>query len=144
MLSQTSSNLIYENLHRKDVSSNQETSSGFPEHFSSSSMSALSFGSRGITRAGKLASLAPPRRFSTCAERITSPKTKNTGAETREELFNSLLSRFDSMTAAASGVLPAMIMEMSRVMSSILQNTAELMEEVESLRKENQQLHQLL
>ncbi|XP_052876322.1 protein NEDD1-like [Gossypium arboreum] len=128
MLSQTSSNLSYENLHPKDVSSNQEISSlGFPEHFSSSSMSALSFGSKGITRAGsldspKLASLAPPRRFSTYAERISttsafsdgtshlvaSPKTKKTGAETREELFNSLLSRSDSLTAAASGVLPAM------------------------------------
>nr|KJB74069.1 hypothetical protein B456_011G270200 [Gossypium raimondii] len=35
-------------------------------------------------------------------------------------------------------------MEMSRVMSSILQNQAELMEEVKSLRKENQQLRQLL
>ncbi|TYH51805.1 hypothetical protein ES332_D10G304300v1 [Gossypium tomentosum] len=223
MLSQTISNLSYENLHTKDVSSNQETSSlGFPEHFSSSSMSALSFGSKGITRAGsldspKLASLAPPRRFSTYAERISttsafsdgtshlvaSPKTKKTGAETREDLFNSLLSRSDSLTAAASGVLPAMNggtlqppkasqqdpqqgsnftlqlfqrtleetldsfqksihgdmrnlhieilrqfhmqeMEMSRVMSSILQNQAELMEEVKSLRKENQQLGQLL
>ncbi|XWS74915.1 hypothetical protein CRYUN_Cryun01aG0039400 [Craigia yunnanensis] len=35
-------------------------------------------------------------------------------------------------------------MEMSHVMSSILGNQAELMEEVKSLRKENQQLHQLL
>ncbi|KAE8675461.1 Transducin/WD40 repeat-like superfamily protein isoform 2 [Hibiscus syriacus] len=34
--------------------------------------------------------------------------------------------------------------EMSRVMSSIRQNQAELMEEVKSLRKENQQLRQLL
>ncbi|XP_052478909.1 protein NEDD1-like [Gossypium raimondii] len=130
-------------------------------------------------------------------------KQKETGAETREKRFNSLLLRSDSLTAAASGVLPAMNggtlqppkasqqdpqqgsnftlqlfqrileetldsfqkslhgdmrnlhieilrqfhmqeMEMSRVMSSILQNQAELMEEVKSLRKENQQLRQLL
>lgn len=35
-------------------------------------------------------------------------------------------------------------MEMSSVMSSILENQAELMKEVKSLRKENQQLRQLL
>ncbi|XP_022765088.1 protein NEDD1 isoform X2 [Durio zibethinus] len=218
----TSSNLSYENLRTKDVSSNQETSLGFPEQFSSSSMSSLSLGSKGITGAGsldspKLASLALPRRFSTYAERISttsafsdgtsqlvaSPKTKKTGAETREELLNSLLSRSDSLAAVESGILPAMNggtsqphkapqqdpqqgsnftlqlfqrtleetldsfqksihgdmrnlhieilrqfhmqeMEMSRVMSSILENQAELMEEVKSLRKENQQLRQLL
>ncbi|MBA0870219.1 hypothetical protein Goshw_000791, partial [Gossypium schwendimanii] len=217
MLSQTMSNLSYENFHTKDVSLNQESSSlGFPEHFSSSSMSALSFSLKGITRAGsldspKLAPLAPPRRFSTYAGRISttstfsdrtshlvaSPKIKKTGAETREDLFNNLLSKSDSLTAAASGVLLAMNggtlqplkasqqdpqqginftlqlfhrtleetldsfqksihrdmrnlhmkilrqfhireMEMSRVMSSILQNQAEMMEEVKSLRKENQ------
>ncbi|EOY17995.1 Transducin/WD40 repeat-like superfamily protein isoform 2 [Theobroma cacao] len=218
----TSSNLSYENLSTKDVSSNQETSLGFPEHFSSSSMSSLSLGSKGISGAGnldspKLASLGLPRRFSTYAERISttsafsdgtshlvaSPKTKKTGAETREELLNSLLSRSDSLAAVESGILPAMNggilqphkapqadphqgsnftlqlfqrtleetldsfqksihgdmrnlhieilrqfhmqeMEMSRVMSSILENQAELMKEVQSLRKENQQLRQLL
>ncbi|XP_022742515.1 protein NEDD1-like [Durio zibethinus] len=35
-------------------------------------------------------------------------------------------------------------MEMSGVMSSILENQAELIEEVKSLRKENQQLRQML
>ncbi|XVF75264.1 hypothetical protein PTKIN_Ptkin13bG0173700 [Pterospermum kingtungense] len=216
----TSSNLSYENLHTKDVSSIQETTLGFPEHFSSS-MSSLSLGSKGITGAGhldspKVASLALPRRFSTYAERISttsaftdgtslvaSPKTKKTGAETREELLSSLLSRSDSMAAVESGILPTMNggtlqsckapqsdpqqgsnftlqlfqrtleetldsfqksihgdmrnlhieilrqfhmqeMEMSRVMSSILENQAELMEEVKSLRKENQQLRQML
>ncbi|XWS56628.1 hypothetical protein CRYUN_Cryun09bG0102500 [Craigia yunnanensis] len=122
----TSSNLSYENLRTKDVSSNLETSLGFPEHFSSSSMSSLSLGSKGITGAGnldspKLASLALPRRFSTYAERISttsafsdgtslmaSPKTKKTGAETREELLSSLLSRSDSLAAVESGILPAM------------------------------------
>ncbi|XWS65932.1 hypothetical protein CRYUN_Cryun05aG0156300 [Craigia yunnanensis] len=216
----TSSN-PYENLRTKDVSSNQEISLGFSEHFSSSSMSSLSLGSKGITGAGnldspKLASLPLPRRFSTYAERIgttssfsdgtslvASPKTKKTGSETREELLSSLLSRSDSLAAVESGILPAMNggtlqphkapqpdsqqgsnftlqlfqrtleetldsfqksihgdmrnlhieilrqfhmqeMEMSRVMSSILKNQAELMEEVKSLRKENQQLRQML
>lgn len=217
----TSSNLSYENLHRNDSSSYQETLLGFPERFSSS-LSSLSPGSKGISGAGnidspKLGSLALPRRFSTYAERISttsafndgtshlvaSPKTKKTGAETREELLNSLLSRSESLAAVESGSLPAMNggtpqpqkasepdpqqgsnftlqlfqrtleetldsfqksihgdmrnlhieilrqfhmqeMEMSRVMSSILENQAELMEEVKSLRKENQQLRQLL
>ncbi|XVF83774.1 hypothetical protein PTKIN_Ptkin16aG0519700 [Pterospermum kingtungense] len=218
----TSSNLSYDNLHKNHASSNQETSLGFPEHFSSSSLSALSLGSKGITGADnldtpKLGSLALPRRFSTYAERISttsafsdgashlvaSPKTKKTGAETREELLNSLSSRSESLAAVESGTLPAMNggipqpqkasqpdlqqgsnftlqlfqrtleetldsfqksihgdmrnlhieilrqfhmleMEMSRVMSCILENQAELMEEVKSLRKENQQLRQLL
>ncbi|OMO53388.1 hypothetical protein COLO4_36753 [Corchorus olitorius] len=93
----TSSNLSYENLCTRDVSSNQETSLGFPEHFSSSSMSSFSLGSKSITGASsldstKLASLALPQRFSTYAGRISatsefsagtshlvaSPKTKNT------------------------------------------------------------------
>ncbi|TYI29728.1 hypothetical protein ES332_A05G337200v1 [Gossypium tomentosum] len=216
----TSNDISYENLRTKDVSSSQETSLGFPEHLASS-LSALSLGSKGITGAGsldspKLASLGLPRRFSTYAERISttsafsdgtsqlvvSPKTKKTGAETREELLNSLLLRSDSFTGAESGILPAMNggtqlhkapqpdpqqgsnftlqlfqrtleetldsfqksihgdmrnlhieilrqfhmqeMEMSCVMRSILQNQAELMEEVKSLRKENQQLRQLL
>ena len=106
----TSSNLSYENLRTKDVSS--------------SSMSSLSLGSKGIIGAGnldspKLGSLALPRRFSTYADRISttsafsdgtshlvaSPKTKKTGAESREELLNSLLSRSDSLAAVESGIL---------------------------------------
>ncbi|XP_039024760.1 protein NEDD1-like [Hibiscus syriacus] len=215
----TSSDLSYKNLQPKDVSSNQETSVGFPEHFSSSMFASL--GSKGITGAGsldspKLSSLALSRRFSTYVERISttsafgdgtsqlgaSPKTKKTGDETREELLNTLLLRSDSFASVESGILPTMNggtqphnalqpdpqqgsnftlqlfqhtleetldsfqksihgdlrnlhieilrqfhmqeMEMSRVMSSILQNQAELMEEVKSLRKENQQLRQLL
>ncbi|XVF83766.1 hypothetical protein PTKIN_Ptkin16aG0518900 [Pterospermum kingtungense] len=135
--------------------------------------------------------------------RVASPKTKKTGAETREELLNSLSSWSESLAAVESGTLPTMNggiqqsqkasqpdpqqgsnftlqlfqrtleetldsfqksihgdmrnlhieilrqfhmqeMEMSRVMSSILENQAELMEEVKSLRKENRQLRQLL
>ncbi|ONI24452.1 hypothetical protein PRUPE_2G241200 [Prunus persica] len=207
----------YPNLRTKDVSSNQETSLGFPEHISSSAMP-MSPGNKGIM--GHLdspTSLALPRRFSTYAERISttssyndrtslavgSPKTKKTGAEGREELLNSLLSKSDSSTATESGILPAMNggsshlqnmpqqdpqqgnsftfqifqrtleetldsfqksihedmrnlhieilrqfhmqeMETSNVMSAILENQAELMREVKSLRKENQQLRQLL
>jgi protein NEDD1 len=217
----TNSNFGYANLRAKDVSSNQETSLGFPEHVSSSSTS-LSLGTKGITGQTNLdlqgpASLTLPRRYSTYAERIStassfsdgtslsvgSPKVKKTGAETREELLNSLLAKSDTVVALEPGILPSMNgvisqpqkaqqsdaqqgssftlqlfqrtldetldsfqksihedmrnlhieilrqfhmqeMEMSSVMSSILENQAELMKEVKSLRKENQQLRQLL
>lgn len=217
----TNSNFSYANLRTKDVSSNQETSLGFPEHLSSSSMS-LSLGNKGIAGQANLDSLGPasltlPRRYSTYAERIStassfsdgtslsggSPKLKKTGAETREELLNSLLAKSDTMVATESGILPTVNggisqpqkalqpdaqqgssftlqlfqrtleetldsfqksihedmrnlhieilrqfhmqeMEMSSVMSSILENQAELMKEIKSLRKENQQLRQLL
>ncbi|KAJ0102632.1 hypothetical protein Patl1_06464 [Pistacia atlantica] len=226
----TSSNLSYENLRPKDVSSNQEPSSlGFPENFSCSTTS-LSLGAKGFVGPANLdlprTSLTLPRRFSTYAERISttsafsdgtspisgSPKTKKTGAETREEILSSLLSRCD--TSAANGTrssssykcknaswpafggisqtLKASLpdpqqgsnftlqlfqrtleetldsfqksihedmrnlhieilrqfhmqeMETSSVMSSILENQAELMKEIKSLRKENQHLRQLL
>uniref|UniRef100_A0A1D1ZM28 Protein NEDD1 n=1 Tax=Anthurium amnicola TaxID=1678845 RepID=A0A1D1ZM28_9ARAE len=66
---------------------------------------------------GTLSSVLP-RRFSTHTERVStsigdgscsaagSPKSKKTGAETREELLNSLLSRHDSSSAAGTGSLP--------------------------------------
>ncbi|KAE8676347.1 Ras-related protein Rab11C [Hibiscus syriacus] len=185
----TSSDISFYNLHAKDVSSNHETSVGFPDHFSSSMFASV--GSKGITGAGsldspKLSSLELSRRFSTYAERIStasafsngtsqlvvSPKTKKAGDETREELLNSLLLKSNSFALVESRILPAMNgrtqqphkalqpdpqqgippnkidlfgfwsdqlicsncgiveeMEMSRVMSSILQNQAELMEE---------------
>ncbi|KAJ0045263.1 hypothetical protein Pint_06386 [Pistacia integerrima] len=214
----TSSNLSYENLRPKDVSSNQEPSSlGFPENFSSSTTS-LSLGAKGFVGPANLdlprtTSLTLPRRFSTYAERISttsafsdgtspisgSPKTKKTGAETREEILSSLLSRCDTSAATEPGALPAINggisqtlkaslpdpqqgsnftlqlfqrtleetldsfqksihedmrnlhieilrqfhmqeMETSSVMSSILENQAELMKEIKSLRKENQHL----
>ena len=76
MSSLTSSNLSYENLRAKDVSSSQETSLGFPEPFFSSSMSSLSLGLKGITGAGnldspKLSSLALPQRYSKYTESIS-------------------------------------------------------------------------
>lgn len=214
----TNSNFSYANLRSKDLASNQETSLVFPDHLSSSSMS-LSLGTKGITGQVNIdsPSLILPRRYSTYAERIStasslndgtsssvgSPKLKKTGAETREELLNSLLAKSDTTVAMEPGALPPVNggisqpqkalqpdaqqgssftlqlfqrtleetldsfqksihedmrnlhieilrqfhlqeMEMSSVMSSILENQAELIKEVKSLRKENQQLRQLL
>ncbi|KAJ6901257.1 protein NEDD1 [Populus alba x Populus x berolinensis] len=221
MSSLTSSSRGFSSLRARDVSLNQETSVGFPEHISSSSMF-LSLGAKGITGPANLetsgpASLNLPRRFSTYAERISttssfsdgtslsvgSPKTKKTGVETREELLNSLLLRSDAMAVTEPGIVPAMNggatqphkalqpdtqqgssftlqlfqrtleetldsfqksihedmrnlhieilrqfhmqeMEFSSVMSSILENQADLMKEIKTLRKENQELRQLL
>lgn len=208
----TNTSLNFANLRAKD-NSNQETSMGFPEHMPFSSMSMSSLGTKGLS------DLMLSRRFSTYAERIStassfsegalspfvsSPKTKKTGAETREEVLNSLLSRSDTSATTEAGVLPSITgaisqpqkipfqtdpqqgnsftlqlfqrtleetlatfqksvhedmrnlhieilrqfhmqeMEMSTILSSILANQAELMREVQSLRKENQQLRQLL
>lgn len=122
----TNSNLGHENLHTRDVSPYQETSSiGFPEHLSSS-LTSLSLGTKGIVGSANLdsprtLSSTLPRRFSTYAERISttsafsdatslsvgSPKTKKTGSETREELLSSLLSKSDTLAAIEPGTLPA-------------------------------------
>jgi protein NEDD1 len=126
MSSLTSSSRGFSNLRARDVSLTQETSVGFPEHISSSSMF-LSLGAKGITGPANLetsgpASLNLPRRFSTYAERISttssfsdgtslsvgSPKTKKTGVETREELLNSLLLRSDALVVTEPGIVPAM------------------------------------
>lgn len=220
--SMTNTNPSYENMRSRDFPSNIETSSGFPEHLSSSSMT-LSMSTKGNLGSANVdsprqASLALPRRFSTYAERIStissfsdatslsvgSPKIKKTGAETKEELLNSFFSRTDTSSATELGTLPVtnggtsqhlkaslqsdaqqgsnftlqlfqrtleetldsfqksihedmrnlhieilrqfhmQEMEMSKVMSSILENQAELMKEIKSLRKENQQLRQML
>ncbi|KAL5733144.1 hypothetical protein ACOSP7_032485 [Xanthoceras sorbifolium] len=221
MSSLTNSNPSYENLRTKDVFPNSDTPSlGFPEHLSSS-LTSLSLGTKGISGSvgdsPRTTSLTLPRRFSTYAERISttsafsdgtslsvgSPKTKKTGAETREELLNNLLSRSDASAATEPGTLPAINggisqplkvvhpdsqqgsnftlqlfqrtleetldsfqksihedmrnlhieilrqfhmqeMEMSSVMNTVLENQAELMKEIKSLKKENQQLRQLL
>lgn len=111
----TNTSLNFANLRAKD-NSNQETSMGFPEHMPFSSMSMSSLGTKGLS------DLMLSRRFSTYAERIStassfsegalspfvsSPKTKKTGAETREEVLNSLLSRSDSSATTEAGVLPS-------------------------------------
>ncbi|KAK2968556.1 hypothetical protein RJ640_009401, partial [Escallonia rubra] len=127
---------------------------------SSLTTSSLSFSNlrSGETSSSQETSLVFPRRLSSYAERISttpsfsdgtslavsSPKTKKTGAETREELLNSLSSRSDVSSATEAGILPTMNMEISSVMSSIMENQAELMKEVQSLRRETQQLRQLL
>ncbi|KAH0763636.1 hypothetical protein KY290_019709 [Solanum tuberosum] len=212
----TSSSLSLANLRIKE-NSNEETILGSSEHVSSTS---FSVGTKGITGQGTLDSLCStmslPRRFSSYAERISttpsfsdgtlsvgSPKTKKTGAETREELLNSLLSRSDTSSATAAGAFQAMNgeikqsqkstlpelqqgssftlqlfqrtqeetlsslqksihedmrnlhldilrqfhmqeMETSSAMKLILENQAELMKEVQLLRRETQQLRQLL
>ncbi|KAJ8528449.1 hypothetical protein K7X08_022141 [Anisodus acutangulus] len=214
----TSSSLSLANLRIKE-NSHEETFQGSPEHVPSSSTS-FSVGTKGITGQGTLDSLGStmslPRRFSSYAERIStapsfsdgslsvgSPKTKKTGAETREELLNSLLSRSDTSSATAAGAFQAMNgeikqsqkstlpesqqgssftlqlfqrtqeetlaslqksihedmknlhldilrqfhmqeMETSSAMKLILENQAELMKEVQLLRRETQQLRQLL
>ncbi|KAL3341743.1 hypothetical protein AABB24_025985 [Solanum stoloniferum] len=212
----TSSSLSLANLRIKE-NPNEETILGSSEHASSTS---FSVGTKGITGQGTLDSLGStmslPRRFSSYAERISttpsfsdgtlsvgSPKTKKTGAETREELLNSLLSRSDTLSATAAGAFQAMNgeikqsqkstmpelqlgssftlqlfqrtqeetlaslqksihedmrnlhldilrqfhmqeMETSSAMKLILENQAELMKEVQLLRRETQQLRQLL
>ncbi|XP_043713083.1 protein NEDD1 [Telopea speciosissima] len=216
-------NLNYPNLRARDTSSSQETSLGLPEHVRFSSLS-MSQGTKSIAAQANLelpvsTSLTLPRRFSTYAERISStpsfsdgaalatgsPKAKKTGAETREELISSFLSRSEIQATTGSGIHPVINgetsqshripsqpdmqqgtssftlqlvqrtleetlasvqksihedmrnlhieilrqfhlqeMEMTSVMNSILEKQAELMKEVQSLRKENQQLRQLL
>ncbi|KAF7148636.1 hypothetical protein RHSIM_Rhsim03G0137000 [Rhododendron simsii] len=121
----TSSSLTLGNMRNRDIS-NQETPLGFSEHvpFSSSSAS-LSQGTKSIPGQSNLDLLGPaltlPRRYTTYAERISttpsfsdgtslsvgSPKTKKTGAETREELLNSLLFRSDASSAPESVTLPS-------------------------------------
>ncbi|KAI4307579.1 hypothetical protein L6164_030751 [Bauhinia variegata] len=178
-------------------------------------MSSLTLSGQANLDSPRLSSLAAPRRFSTYAERISttstfndgislatgSPKVKKSGAETREELLNSLLLKSDVSVPTDSGSLQTtnggishqkasqsdaqgtsftlqlfqrtleetldsfqksihedmrnlhieilrqfhlQEMEMSNAMNCILENQAELMKEVIALRKENQQLRQLL
>lgn len=125
-LSSLTSNLSLENLRTKDRFPNTDTSSlVFSEHLPSS-LTSLSIGARGIPPVGdspRTSSLAVARRTSSYAERISttsafsdgtsplvvgSPKTKKTGAETKEELLQSLLSRSDA-SAAAESVGPLII-----------------------------------
>lgn len=117
----TNSTISYANLRTRDVSSNQETSLAIPEHFSTSL--SLPLGTKSILGQANLdapSSLTLPRRFSTYAERISttssfsdgtsflvgSPKTKKTGAETREELLNNILLKQEASTAIEKGILP--------------------------------------
>lgn len=122
----TSLSLFSANLRAKDFSSGQETSPGILGHLPFSSLP-MNLGTKSATTGpGNPESLGPSslnlsRRFSTYAERIStsasftdgvsasfgSPKTKKTGAETREELLNSLLSRSDTSNGAEPGLPPS-------------------------------------
>nr|KYP40430.1 Protein NEDD1 [Cajanus cajan] len=222
--SYTSSSLNFANLRTKDASTSQETSFGFTDHMFStslplsnintkSSLGQANIDSPKILDSPRMSSFS--RRFSTYAERISttstfsdgvshsvgSPKIKKSGAETREELLNSLLLKSDTSGPTESGTLPLTSVltsqqkasqsdaqgssftlqlfqrtleesldsfqksihedmrnlhieilrqfhmqqtEFSSVMNSFMENQAELMKEVMSLRKENQQLRQML
>lgn len=120
----TDSNLSRENLRTKDVTSYKEISSlGFPEHLSSSFPS-LSLATKGMLGSGNLdpsrtSSLTlthrEPRK--TYAERIStnsgtslsvgSPKTKKTGAETKDEHLSNFLLRSDTSAVTEPGIPPA-------------------------------------
>lgn len=213
----STSSLSLANFRARDNSSNQESPLGYSDGpFSSTSLSLCVKGTTNIESSGL--ALTPTRRFSSYAERIStnpslsdgtsiaagSPKTKKTGAETREELLNSFSPRHEVSAATESGFLPSMNgmdtqaqktglqgnsqqgssfslqlfqgtleealgsfqksihedvrnlhievlrqfhmqeMQMTNAMSSLLENQAELMKEIKLLRKENQELRQLL
>lgn len=124
----TSSSLKFPNLRTKDVSTGQETSLGFSDHMSSTSLlfpinTKASIGqanieSPKISDSPRMQSFS--KRISSYAERIStapafsdgaslaggSPKIKKSGAETREELLNSLLLKSDISIPTESGSLP--------------------------------------
>ncbi|GFP81752.1 protein nedd1 [Phtheirospermum japonicum] len=213
--SSLTSGLSLSNLRSREPP-NHETLLGYSEAVSSP------VGTKGFTPQANFDNLGPalslPRRFSSYAERIgatpsfsdassfpvASPKSKKTGAETREELLNSLLSKSEMTSATGTSVLTTtnggvtqlqkaplqsdtqqgnsftlqlfqrtleetlgsfqksihddmrnlhieilrqfhmQEMEMSGVMKLVLENQAEIMKELQSLRKETQQLRQLL
>ncbi|KAL0299226.1 UNVERIFIED_CONTAM: protein NEDD1 [Sesamum radiatum] len=212
--SSLTSSLSLVNLRSRDTP-NQETSLRSPEAVSSP------LGTKSNTGQINLDNLIPalslPRRFSSYAERIGatpsfsdasslavgSPKSKKTGAETREELLSSLLSRSEMPSAAGTSALTTtnggattqktplqpdlqqgtsftlqlfqhtleetlasfqksihedmrnlhleilrqfhmQETEMSSVMSLILENQADIMKELHSLRNETQELRRLL
>ncbi|XP_020599101.1 protein NEDD1 [Phalaenopsis equestris] len=217
----TSSSL---NLQSKSVLNNEKLSTYFESSSAYHSTSAsTSFGSRPVTSSSfelpGLVQYVLPRRSTAYVDRLSaasslsdginsatsSPKSKKTGAETREELLNSLISRQDVSTAIANGSLPAINgtsaqhtrasiqpmdqlgsssfslqlvqrtleetlgslqksihddvknlhidllrqfhmqeMVMSNLINSVLEKQDELIKEVQTLRRENQQLRQLL
>ncbi|KAK4436585.1 protein NEDD1 [Sesamum alatum] len=114
--SSLASGLSQINVHGKETS-NQEISLGSSEAVLSPSVTKSITGQADLDTLGSALSL--PRRFSSYAERIAatpslsetsslsvgSPKSKKTGAETREELLNSLFSRSDIQSATGTGAL---------------------------------------
>lgn len=126
--SYTSSSLTFANLRTKDSFTSQDTSLGFTDHAFSTSLplSINTKSSLGQANTDSPKNLDSPRmssfnrRYSTYAERISttstfsdgvslsvgSPKIKKSGAETREELLNSLLLKSDISAPTESGSLP--------------------------------------
>lgn len=217
----TSSSL---NLQSKSILNNEKPSTYFESSsfYNSTSVSSL-YGTRPVTSSnselpGSVQSILP-RRYTTYVDRLStassfsdginsatsSPKSKKTGAETREELLSSLMSRQDISTAIENGSLPTINgasaqhprasiqsveqlgsssfslqlvqrtleetmgslqksihddvknlhidllrqfhmqeMVMSNLLNSVLEKQDELIKEVQTLRRENQQLRQLL
>ncbi|VFQ99447.1 unnamed protein product [Cuscuta campestris] len=117
------SSLSLDSLRVREISKEVTSSSEAPENVPSSS-APFFFATRGLTGQGSLDSLGPtllsiPRKVSSYAERISSisdgtlsvgsPKIKKTGAETRDELLQSLLSRPDvSSSPKATSVFQSM------------------------------------
>ncbi|KAI0502354.1 hypothetical protein KFK09_017302 [Dendrobium nobile] len=223
MTSLTNPTLSSLNLQSKSILNNEKPSTYFESSSSYDLTSASSsFGTGPATSnfelPGSVQSILP-RRYTTYVDRLStlssfsdginsatsSPKSKKTGAETREELLNNLLSRQDLSTAIANGNLPningapaqhprAAIqtvdqlgsssfslqlvqrtleetlgsvqksihddvknlhidllrqfhlqeMAMSNLLNSVLEKQDELIKEMQTLRRENQQLRQLL
>ncbi|KAH6802343.1 Transducin/WD40 repeat-like superfamily protein [Perilla frutescens var. frutescens] len=100
-------------------------------------------GTKSITAQANLENLGPalslPRRFSSYAERIGatpslndtssfpvgSPKSKKTGAETKEEILNSLLSRSEMPSASGSSALTAINGGMTHLPKAPLQSDSQ-------------------
>lgn len=121
------------------------------------SMEAVStpLGTKGITAQANLENLglAPshPRRFSSYAERIGatpslndttsfpvgSPKSKRTGAETREELINSLLSRSEISSASGTSARATINVRKYQMLQSLFINF------VQSLQMPDSYLHDI-
>ncbi|KAL7146904.1 hypothetical protein ABFS83_06G073400 [Erythranthe nasuta] len=214
--SSLTSGLTLANLRSSREANNHETLLASSEAVSSPLSTKIMAAQANLDNLGP--SLSLPRRFSSYAERIGatssfgdassfaagSPKSKKTGAETREELLNSLLSRSEMPSAAGTGVpttanggaaqlqkapsqpdsqqgnsftlqlfqrtleetlssfqksihddmrnlhieilrqFHMQEMETSNAMGLILENQSEIMKELQSLRKETQQLRQML
>ncbi|KAL0915397.1 hypothetical protein M5K25_015809 [Dendrobium thyrsiflorum] len=225
MTSLTNPTLSSLNLQSKSILNNEKPSTYFESSFSSSydlTSASSSFGARPATSNFELTGSVQsslPRRYTTYVDRLStlssfsdginsatsSPKSKKTGAETREELLNNLLSRPDLSTAIGNGNLPTINgasaqhpraaiqtvdqlgsssfslqlvqrtleetlgsvqksihddvknlhidllrqfhlqeMAMSNLLNSVLEKQDELIKEIQTLRRENQQLRQLL
>lgn len=217
----SSSSLIMQNkslLNNEKLTGYSESSSAYHSTTVSSSFGIRPVPSTNLEQPGSVPSILP-RRYTAYVDRLSnsssfsdgiasatsSPKSKKTGAETREELLNNLITRQDVPAAAANGNFPMINgasahhlktsiqptdqlgsssfsfqlvqrtleetlgslhksihddvknlhidllrqfhlqeVTMSNLLSSVLEKQDELIKEVQALRRENQQLRQLL